>query len=229
MTAVTEYSGLDNLEVMAGARNYNAFLQRLVSGHLDRRDEILDFGAGIGELARPLAENGYRVFCVEPDARLRARLTSLGLFAAASLDAIPDLRFDVIYTVNVLEHIGDDAGAVSAMASRLKPGGRLLVYVPAFPLLYGSMDRKVGHLRRYRRPALAALLRGAGLRLESIGYHDCLGFAASLLFRAIDNDGMINRRALIAFDRLVFPLSRVLDTVAGRWFGKNLFAIACRQ
>jgi SAM-dependent methyltransferase len=224
--AAVGYSGADNLEVMAEARNYNAFLQRLITAHLGPADEVLDFGAGIGELARPLAEAGYRVRCVEPDAGLQARLTSLGLAAVPSLEALADQSFDVIYTVNVLEHIADDAAAVAALRARLKPGGRLLVYVPAFPVLYSSMDRKVGHLRRYRRPGLAALLRQAGLTVESIRYHDCLGFGASLLFRALGSDGAINRRALIAFDRFVFPLSRLLDTVAGRWFGKNLFAVA---
>lgn len=224
------YAGADNLEIMDAATNYNAFLRGLVKTAADRGGNLLDFGAGSGVLARPLAASGYRVTCVEPDARLRARLAADTLVAHAGIEAIAPASVDLIYTVNVLEHIEDDAGAVAALRDRLRPGGRLLVYVPAFPILYSSMDRKVGHVRRYRRAGLAALLREAGMQVERIAYCDCLGFAAALLFKAVGGgDGTLNRRALIAYDRFIFPLSRLLDRVAGPWIGKNLIALARRD
>src|SRR4029077_4273414 len=99
-----------------------------------------------------------------------------------------------------------------------------------FPILFSALDRKVGHFRRYRHAGLAALLSLAGLRIERIAYQDCLGFAATLLFKLVGNDdGTINRRALILFDRCVFPLSRFLDRFTGRWVGKNLLAVARRD
>jgi SAM-dependent methyltransferase len=224
------YSGVENLEVMEAALNYNAFLQTLVTAHAKPTDTILDFGAGTGVLARPLAIAGYRISCIEPDAGLRARLRASGLEAHAAIESIPPESLDLVYTVNVLEHIADDLGAVAALHARLKPGGRLVAYVPAFPVLYTSMDRKVGHLRRYRRAGLADLLHRAGLRVERVAYQDSLGFAATLLFKLLGNDsGTINPRALIAYDRCVFPLSRQLDRCTGRWFGKNLLALAHRD
>jgi len=113
-------------------------------------------------LARPLAANGYRVSCVEPDPDLRVRLTRAGLGVHGGLHEIPPESFDFIYTVNVLEHIPDDDVIVGALRTRLKPGGVLLVYVPAFPLLYSSMDRKVGHVRRYRHGRLLGVMRAIG-------------------------------------------------------------------
>ena len=114
--------------------------------------------------------------------------------------------------------------------SRLKPGGVLLVYVPAFPLLYSSMDRKVGHVRRYRHGRLVGLLGAAGLKVEFISHQDCLGFFAGLLFKLIGNDtGTFDRRSLVAYDRYVFPLSRRLDRLAGMFFGKNLLAVGRRH
>jgi SAM-dependent methyltransferase len=224
------YSGVENLEVMDEAVNYNRFLRGLVTARAHPSNEILDFGAGTGALARPLARAGYNVTCIEPDPSLRAHLSAEGLRASSSLDGILPESLDLIYTVNVLEHIEDDLATVAALGSRLKVGGSLVVYVPAFPLLYSSMDRKVGHLRRYRRAGLEALLRSAGLTIERTKYQDCLGFAATLLFRLIGNDaGTINRRALIAYDRCLFPLSRALDPVTGAWIGKNLLAVAHRN
>jgi SAM-dependent methyltransferase len=224
------YSGVDNLEIMAEAVNYNAFLLGLVTAQARPHDQILDFGAGTGVLMRPLAAAGYHVSCIEPDEQLRARLQADGLRAYATIEAVPAQSFDLIYTFNVLEHILDDADAARSLRERLKPGGRLVVYVPAFPILYSALDRKVGHFRRYRHAGLAALLRQAGLRIERIAYQDCLGFAATLLFKLAGNDtGTINRRALLLFDRCVFPLSRFLDHFTGRWIGKNLLAVARRD
>ena len=223
------YSGVATLEAMAEAVNYNTFLLGLVTAQVNADDDILDFGAGTGALARPLIAAGYRVTCVEPDNKLRAGLEAAGFAAHASLSMCPDEQFDAIYTFNVLEHIADDAGALAALSQRLKPGGRLLVYVPAFQVLYSSMDRLVGHFRRYRKSGLRQAIGAAGLRVDSIGYVDSLGFFAGLLFRAIGNDqGTINRRGLIAYDRGAFPLSRRVDRLTGRWLGKNLFAVARR-
>ena len=119
---ICAYSGVDNLEIMDDAVNYNAFLLDLVTSRVRPDDAILDFGAGTGVLARPLAANGYRVSCVEPDPDLRARLTQAGLGVHAGLHEIPPESFDFIYTINVLEHIRDDDIIVGALRTRLKPG-----------------------------------------------------------------------------------------------------------
>jgi SAM-dependent methyltransferase len=228
--AAGAYSGVDNLEVMEQALNYNAFLQELVTAWARPSDEILDFGAGTGVLAVPLAAAGYQVRCVEPDAGLRARLQASGLDAHVAIEEISPDSLDLVYTVNVLEHIADDLAAVAALRRRLKPGGLLVAYVPAFPTLHTSMDAKVGHLRRYRRAGLAEVLHRAGLIVEQIAYQDGLGFVATLLFKWFGNDkGAINLQALIAYDRCAFPLSRRLDRLTGRWFGKNLLAVARRH
>ena len=223
------YTGVDNLETMAAAVNYNAFLAALVAVELKPGDDILDFGAGIGTFALQFAAAGHRVVCVEPDPGLRTRLSAAGMRSHAALDAIAPNSLDVVYAIDVLEHIEDDLGTLRQLRDRLKPGGKLLVYVPAFNCLYSSMDRKVGHVRRYRRAGLAAALTKAGLRIERIAYRDSLGFLASLAFKLVGSgDGTINERALVAYDRWAFPLSRRLDRVTGRWFGKNLWAIARR-
>ena len=67
-----------------------------------------------------------------------------------------DRQYDTIVMMNVLEHIEDDAAAVAALREGLKSGGRLVVYVPAFMLLYSKFDREIGHYRRYKREPLAS-------------------------------------------------------------------------
>ena len=223
------YGGVANLEVMEAARNYNDFLLHTICAYAPAAGVIIDFGAGTGTYARRLAAMKRFVICVEADPALRARLAREGLSVCERLDELAVGSADYIYSLNVLEHIADDLAALRQLRSRLRVGGRLLIYVPAFPCLFSSMDRAVGHFRRYRRRQLIDLASAAGLELSEARYCDSLGFAASLAFKALgQRDGTINGTALVAYDRLFFPLSRALDRFCGRAFGKNLMLVARR-
>lgn len=224
------YTGVENLETMAEAVNYNAFLHGLVADlQRDRPGALLDFGAGNGLFADAARAQAKVLTCIEPDAGLRARLAQRGHVALADLSSVSDGSQDAIYSLNVLEHIEDDAAALADLHRVLRPGGRLLLYVPAFAVLYTAMDRKVGHHRRYRCGELRRLLDAAGFVTTDLRYVDSLGFFATLAFRLLGNDdGTINRRALILYDRLVFPLSRGLDRICGQLFGKNALAFASK-
>jgi SAM-dependent methyltransferase len=225
------YSGIENLEVMREAVNYNRYLLSLVTRQLNAADRVLDFGAGTGTFAIPLHRSGSSVIAIEPDANLRARLAGFGIDARPSIAGIPSESLGLIYTFNVLEHIEDDAAVARELARTLKPGGRLVVYVPAFALLWTAMDSKVGHFRRYRRSSLVALLAASGFRIITADYVDSLGFFATLLYRLSGDRGAeINRSLLRAYDRFVFPVSRLLDRLlARRFLGKNLLVVAERD
>ncbi len=224
------YTGADHLEVMREAVNYNRALLDLVKAHARASDRLLDFGAGTGTFAIALAAEGYDVECVEPDPAQRAAIEAAGLRAHGDLAAIPAASVDCVYTLNVLEHIEDDLATVRALGDRLVRGGRLVVYVPAFQVLYTSMDRKVGHVRRYRRTDLRAKVETAGLTVLRSEYVDSLGFAATLAFRAFGSkSGDIDRDAVRAYDRYAFPLSRRLDRALNRVVGKNVLLVAQRN
>ena len=129
----------------------------------------------------------------------------------------------------MLEHVDDDAKSLGQLFSRLRPGGKLLVYVPAFPCLYSAMDKMVGHRRRYTKSDLERLVLSAGFRLDRAEYVDSLGFLAALIFKWFGNKkGDVNKRGLILFDRYVFPVSLLLDRVLNRVLGKNVLVCAHR-
>jgi SAM-dependent methyltransferase len=176
-----------------------------------------------------LSELGMNITALEPDPSLQRRLRARGLPAVGSLDEVPDASLDYVYTLNVLEHIEDDVGALRSLHSRLAANGRLLIYVPAFPVLYTSMDAKVGHVRRYTRKSLTDSVRGAGFRIDHVAYADSIGFFATLAFKLVGNrDGNVSIGALKLYDRAIFPLSQALDLLARRWFGKNLLMICAK-
>lgn len=223
------YTGRDNLEVMQEAENYNRWLCDLVTGNAPRGEPLIDFGAGSGTFAREVQERGFTVQCVEPDQVLRDSLLAHGMQAVPSIDDIPAGSASFIYTLNVLEHIEDDAAACRTLASRLRSGGVLLIYVPAFQSLYSSMDRKVGHYRRYRLGPLRQMVLASGLRIREARYADSLGFLASIAYKFVGaDDGSINPGTIRFYDRALFPLSRALDLLCGKLMGKNALIVAVK-
>lgn len=225
-----EYTGVSTLEVLTSAVRYQRFLTGLLTrpaGVPAAGGQVADFGAGLGTLARDARSLGWQVTCIELDPALRAGLRVAGFDATESLDQISPRSLDFLFSYNVLEHIEDDAGVVRAFHRALKPGAPLLVYVPAFAVLYGPLDRAVGHVRRYRRKGLIDLVEAAGFTVEVCHYCDSLGFAAALAHRAIGSrSGQLDERAVKLYDRFLFPASRRLDYFARRFFGKNLVLIA---
>jgi SAM-dependent methyltransferase len=226
---MNSYSGTKHLEVMGDAVNYNAYLCDLVITHALPGDYILDFGAGIGTFSHALKTKGYAVSCVEPDAAQLERITAHGITGYQYLLNAPSSAYDYIFTLNVLEHIEDDQGTLLDLAGKLKLGGRLLIYVPAFQMLFSRMDTVVGHFRRYSLEDLSNKVTLAGFEIQNACYVDSIGFFAALLYKYIGrDDGSINRRSIVIFDRFLFPLSRILDRMTNKLFGKNLLLIAVR-
>ena len=105
-----------------------------------------------------------------------------------------------------------------------------MIYVPAFPLLFTKMDSKVGHVRRYTKNELARKVSAAGFTIRKLHYVDSLGFIITLLYRCMGRtDGGISRVSLIIYDRIIFPVSRMVDCVMRPLFGKNLYVTATKK
>lgn len=222
-----EYNGRDNLEVMQEAKKYNRFLTDLILAQARNHELIVDFGAGSGTFSLPVSLVNNRLICVETDPVLSSKLSDHGLEVVSRLELLEDSSIDYLYSLNVLEHIEDDDSILNLWMQKLRPGGRLLVYVPAFDTLFSSMDRKVGHHRRYTKHTLHSKLKQAGFQIVESKYADSIGYIATLIFKIIDNgEGSVNLRMLKLYDRWIFPLSRILDSVTHPFFGKNVYAYA---
>jgi SAM-dependent methyltransferase len=224
------YTGVDVLETLEGATNYNSLLLDLILKNSQGRSRMLDFGAGTGTFAKLLRTKGIEVVCVEPDTHLAEGLIRDGFLTFNDLSDVSDGSFEFIFTLNVLEHVEDDWTSFRRLASKLAKGGRILVYVPAFQILWTSLDEKVKHCRRYRRAGLQRLARSAGLTVCKTRYADSVGFFAALGFKVLGNkNGDLSARAVSLYDRCIVPLSRLLDLLVGRLFGKNVYLIATKD
>jgi SAM-dependent methyltransferase len=221
------YTGRDNLVAMRAAVRYNAHIASLVEAHAPSSGCWLDFGAGEGQFSRLFHERGRLLLAVEADEALARINESAGVATKCSLEAVAEGSVDYVYSLNVLEHIEQDAAVLGELRRKLRPGGRIFIYVPAFQILYSSMDRLVGHHRRYSRQGLCDVLTSAGFVVRSSRYVDSLGFLASLVYKALpDRGGVVTAAQVANYDRWILPASLWLDKFLGRWLGKNLFAVA---
>lgn len=223
------FEARDLIEVMDEAKRYNAFLIDLVSSELRGCRRVADFGAGDGRIAAAIKLRGFDVQAIEPDPVLRETIQARGLRVISDLSAEIREKVDGVYSLNVLEHIDNDRAALRQLREILRPEGRLVIYVPAFQVLFSANDKRVGHVRRYRRKGLRTIVQAAGFTIKRAEYVDSLGFLAALIYRVLGSAaGDLNPAAVRAYDRVVFPISRVLDKVLHNIFGKNLLLVATR-
>ncbi len=237
----SEYSGKSELLVSENSlASYNQFivkefikfskLSRFETESRGRGFRTLDFGAGYGTLALIWRElTGQQVECLEIDEEQLLEIKSRGFTAWNSIAAIKT-KFDFIYSSNVLEHIENDESCLMELAELLERGGRIGIYVPAFKLLFSDLDRSVGHFRRYGKKELIRKVENTGLTVTNCQYVDSLGFFATLVIKALGwkSTGNIGgAKSLKIYDMIIFPISRLVDTLTfGKIVGKNLMLIA---
>jgi SAM-dependent methyltransferase len=217
------YTGKDELFCMEKMQNYNKSIINHIKQHMGATAEnILDFGAGIGTLASYFPKD--KITCLEIDSEQSDILKQRGFQTISSLKEIKKNSLSFLYSSNVLEHIEDDHDTVKQIYEKIKSNGRVVFYVPAFPILYSEMDKKVGHFRRYTKKTLTSVFASAGFSVDKVMYSDSLGFFASLLFKLISSkDGTASPKQLLFYDRFIFPISSFFDKLfASHFFGKNI-------
>ncbi len=220
---------LDNL---VAASNYADWIVDMAQPHLG--PEILEVGAGHGTLTERLARHG-KVTATDLSERcvntLRERYGSVPDVEVLHGDvesATAGRAFDSAVLVNVLEHIADDGAALNALWNGLRPGGTVVLFVPAFEALYGEFDRMVGHYRRYRRNELAALVSGCGFDVVESRYVNSVGALAWWLMVRQLNRFPKSSRSIRLYDRAVTPLVRRVEAFRPPPFGQSVFCVGRR-
>lgn len=131
---------------------------------------ILNVGCGSGELSLQLAAHGHEVVGIdlEPahiDLARRNAAAQGATLCEFIVSAVEDYRsptpFDCVVSTDVLEHIEDDREAFARMMEMVRPGGTVMIAVPAGPWLFGYHDEQLGHFRRYSKKSLRELVEPA--------------------------------------------------------------------
>ncbi len=229
MTA-SKYVGSE-LEVFAHAVNWKSYFGSHITPFLT--GDVLEGGAGIGSTTRLLCHGCYsRWICLEPDPALVEVLTKDKVLAKRNCEivagSLQDLRqdqlFDSILYIDVLEHIKDDRSELQAATDHLRSNGTLTVLSPAHQFLFTPFDRAIGHFRRYSKRTLLEAAPQA-LKIERIMYIDSVGSLASAVNRFLLKSEMPGRRQVTLWDRVLVPLSKVIDPLLGYSIGKSVLSV----
>jgi SAM-dependent methyltransferase len=226
-------------QIMDLAVNYNAMLYGLIAPHA--QGDVLEIGSGIGNFTKKIIDlhrvRSVTCFEISHDCIAEFKRTMLskangskvtlheGDFNASDLAE----QFDFIFSFNVLEHIQDDRKAIDLITRYLKPGARLVLYLPAMNCIYGSIDRELQHYRRYNKSMMCDLFKGLPLHVEKIKYFNSIGalgwfYTNRVLKRRSQSSGMVQ-----VYDRYVFPTMNTVEKLAPTFFGANLLIVAKRK
>jgi SAM-dependent methyltransferase len=230
------YAGVE-LDLFALAKNWKGYINDQTAQYTG--GEVLEVGAGIGSTTTAL-HNGtaLRWVCLEPDPslafRLRNRLRSTPERASSEI-LVGSVRtltarpcFDCVLYVDVLEHIEDDRAEVQAASRLVRPNGYIVILSPAHHWLFSEFDRSIGHLRRYDRADMRALMP-AGWSEEKLVYMDSVGVLLSLANVIMLRQTIPSQSQILFWDKVCVPISRLVDRLCCRMLGKSVLAVWRRK
>ncbi|RPJ22806.1 MAG: class I SAM-dependent methyltransferase [Chloroflexi bacterium] len=221
------------LTIFAHALNWKQYYTSFLRPYLGK--QVVEVGAGIGATTLAICDGTQdKWVCLEPDPRLRNQIDRL--ISDKKLPAccvtkdgfVSDLEagdsFETFVYIDVLEHIEDDRAELESAATRLIPGGRLIVLSPAFNFLYSSFDKSIGHYRRYDKKMYRALTPQC-CTLEKMIYLDSVGMTTSLINRLVLSQSMPTVDQIIFWDRRLIPITKWIDRLIYYSFGRSLLGI----
>ncbi|MCC6860134.1 MAG: glycosyltransferase [Bryobacterales bacterium] len=229
-------SGPDILHALSAAPRFNRWMADTIRPYVG--DAVLEIGAGIGNLTRALIprRRWYVASDIDPEhlARLATRFHHRPNLEVRHCDLTrpEDFeplrgRMDSVVCLNVLEHIEDDLAGLRNLYAALKPGGRAIVLVPHGQEIYGTLDKALGHYRRYSREELAGRLRDAGFRVERILEFNRISRPGWYVSGRILKRTTLGYFQMKVFDRFVWLWRRIDSALP--WPPTSIIAIAAKE
>lgn len=163
-------------------------VKALVQRHAESRLRILDVGCGTGGTLEALADLGSVVGAdISAEALSFCRQRGHMALAKCRIEALPFAQgaFDVVVCCDILEHVADDEAGLREVLRVLRPGGMVVITVPAYRWLWSEHDEALSHLRRYERGMLRRKLAAVGARLVRLSYAVSFVFPVVLVYRLL--------------------------------------------
>ncbi len=215
------------------------FAREIDKTGLPRTSRVLDVGTSTGANLRLLRDLGFHAvdgLDFSQEAIRYCREKGLGIVRHGDVCGMPfaDESFDLLLATDIIEHVDDDLKALREIARVLRPGGKALIVVPAFPILWGLQDRVAQHKRRYRMGELADRVARAGFAIEVSYYFNFLLFVPIWLGRRlvdiirprIQNESQINSPLLNRMLSAIFTVDIAVAPVLRPPFGVSILIVA---
>jgi ubiquinone/menaquinone biosynthesis C-methylase UbiE len=218
------------LEGLATAVNHRRWFVELALPYLG--DDPIEIGSGLGDYALDWAPHLPKFTATEADpdrlVLLKERLADEPKIDVREmlLPTLDTANYSAAVSYNVLEHIDDHVGALRSISRLVRPGGRVVIIVPAFMFAMSPVDIATGHVRRYTKKTMTAAMTEAGLEVEKVQYANALGllgyYMATSVFKLTPKEGAMVK----VYDKLVLPVTKAAESLVRPPFGQSVFAVA---
>jgi SAM-dependent methyltransferase len=218
------------------------FQFRLFRRYLGRR--MLEAGAGAGRMTELVLEgvDHDELVALEPSDHFidllhkrYANNAAVNVVQGTTAEVVEQFRdhFDSVYSVHVMEHIEDDGAFVRECLAMTKPGGAVVILVPALQALYSNLDRNIGHFRRYDKGMIRRVIAGLDVSVEKLQYNNLIGVLASawfIKFRKLDYQTSTASRGRFfrlykLYSRFVIPFVSAAERFVAPPLGLNLTVV----
>jgi SAM-dependent methyltransferase len=200
-----------------------SFVKKFIKG------EVLEVGAGCGSFTKDYINNDIQITLTELDNKNYENLKKF--FGKRKNTTIIHERlsninkkFDTIIYLHVLEHIQDDMGEIIEISKKLKTEGNLIIMVPRFQKLYSSLDKAVGHFRRYEidffKKKMSGLTRQKLISLDSMG---CLLYYLNKIF--FKEEKFPSEKKIFIWDKIFTPITILADFLTNYTIGKCILTV----
>ena len=233
-----DQEGLETLETIAAANNFNRWMSETVEKRL-KPGNILEIGSGIGNISRYFLDKGYDI-CLS-DIRenycgyLEENFSNYeNLSDIVKMDLVhPNFEteyaehlnnYDNLYALNVIEHIEDDVLALANCKKLLKPGGRIVILVPAYQTLYNTFDKNLFHYRRYTRKTMSAVFEKNHFKILEKFHFNLIGILGWFVSGSILKKETIPSGQMDLYNKLV-PIFRMIDKVTLNQMGLSVVVV----
>jgi SAM-dependent methyltransferase len=224
-----DYIG-NELELFQHATNWKRYFSSAISKYI--KGDTLEAGAGLGINTRYLINDRVTSWTfVEPDASLSSKIpantSEISIpkkVITGTIDNIKTEKFDTIIYIDVLEHIEKSKEEIMKIRDLLKPGGHMIILVPAYQYLFNEFDEKLGHYRRYNKSLLRSEVNSQ-LEEKELFYLDSCGLMASLVNKLFLKQAAINLSQVRFWDKVMVNISKVTDLLTLKQMGKSLIGV----
>lgn len=220
-----DQEGLATLDAIAEAHRFNRWMYETIKPWC--KGDILEVGSGIGNISNCFLEDGFTISLSDLRQNYLDHLHESfhqhpGLKATHHLDLVhPDFNqayasllgsFDTVFALNVVEHIQDDVLAMSNIKALLKPGGNVVILVPAYQSLYNRFDKELEHYRRYTKSSLSEVFQKAGFKILHKQHFNAMGIPGWYVSGKLQGNKTIPKGQM-KFYNIMVPVFRIVDSI----------------